>query len=60
MRSGGCPRRDVALVERYPGMPLEDIMKIYFQKKKELSKKILQSITNQEGKNKVKELLELF
>ena len=60
MRSGGCPRRDVALVNRYPGKSLEDIMKIYFQKKKELSKKILESITDKEGKDKVKELLELY
>jgi len=60
MRSGGCPRRDVALVERYPGMPLEEIMKLYFQKKKELSKRILECINNQEGKDKVKELLDLF
>ncbi len=60
MRRGGCPRRDVVLVERYPGIPLEDIMKIYFQKKKELSKKILESVNNQKGKDKVKELLELF
>ncbi|MHA2035975.1 MAG: hypothetical protein ACW972_01350 [Promethearchaeota archaeon] len=60
MRRGGCPRRDVALVERYPGMSLEEIMKLYFQKKKELSKKILASITDQEGKDKIKELLEFF
>ncbi|MFX1454935.1 MAG: hypothetical protein ACFFDB_06125 [Promethearchaeota archaeon] len=44
MRTGGCPRRDVALIERYPGMSLDDIMKVYFQKKKELSKKILESV----------------
>lgn len=60
MRAGGCPRRDVALVNRYPGKTLEDIMKVYFQKKKELSKKILESIINPEGIEKVKKLLELF
>jgi len=60
MRSGGYPRRDVALVERYPGMPIEEIMKLYFQKKKELSERILECINNQEGKDKVKDLLELF
>lgn len=60
MRSGGCPRRDVALVDRYPGMQIEEIMKLYFQKKKELSKRILECIKNQEGKDKVKELLDLF
>lgn len=60
MRRNGCKNRDVALVERYPEMPLEEIMKLYFQKKKELSKKILECVTNQEGKEKVKELLDLF
>ena len=60
MRAGGCPRRDVALVDRYPGMPMEDVMKLYFQKKKELSKKILESIKDPEGKKKVKPLLSLF
>lgn len=60
MRRNGCMNRDVALVERYPEMPLEEIMKLYFQKKKELSKKILECVTNQEGKEKVKELLDLF
>ncbi len=60
MRRGGCPRRDVALVDRYPGQPIEEIMEIYFQKKKELSKKILESIRNQEGKDKIKPYLDLF
>jgi predicted metal-binding transcription factor (methanogenesis marker protein 9) len=60
MRRGGCPRRDVALVERYPGMTFDKIMELYFQKKKELSKKILAYIKNPEAKEKVKELLNLF
>ena len=60
MRAGGCPRRDVALVDRYPGVPKEEIMEIYFQKKKELSKKILESIRNQEGKDKIKPFLDMF
>jgi predicted metal-binding transcription factor (methanogenesis marker protein 9) len=60
MRRGGCPSRDVALVDRYPGLPIEEIMEIYFQKKKELSKKILESIRNQEGKDKIKPYLDLF
>jgi len=60
MRRGGCPRRDVALAERYPGMAIEDIMELYFQKKKELSKRILESITNEEGKDKAKAYLDLF
>lgn len=60
MRRGGCPRRDIALSERYPNKPLEEIMKIYFQKKKELSKRILECIEDPEGKRKVKPLLTLF
>ena len=60
MRAGGCPRRDVALVNRYTGMPMGDIMKLYFQKKKELSKKILECIKDPEGKMRVKPLLSLF
>ena len=60
MRRGGCPRRDIALSKRYPNMPLEEIMKIYFQKKKELSKRILECIEDPEGKKKVKPLLNLF
>ena len=60
MRQGGCPKRDLALVERYPEKSLEQIMKIYFQKKKELSKRILECIENIEGKEKVKPFLKLF
>ncbi|MFX1344526.1 MAG: hypothetical protein ACFFBC_06240 [Promethearchaeota archaeon] len=60
MRVGGCPRRDVALVERYPGKPIEEIMKLYFQKKKELAKKILEKVNDPDGKKKVKRYLDLF
>jgi len=60
MRRSGCSRRDIALLERYPDMILEDIMKIYFQKKKELSKKILDSIKSEEGRNEIKPYLDLF
>ena len=60
MRRGGCPRRDIALSKRYPNIPLEEIMKIYFKKKKELSKRILECIDDPEGKKKVKPLLTLF
>ncbi|MFX0030261.1 MAG: methanogenesis marker 9 domain-containing protein [Candidatus Hermodarchaeota archaeon] len=60
MRAGGCPRRDVALAERYPGMPENKIMKLYFQKKKELAKKILTSVTDPEKKEKVKPYLDLL
>jgi len=60
MRRDGCSRRDIALLERYPNMDLEDIMKIYFQKKRELSKRILECIKNDGGKKRVKPFLDLF
>jgi len=60
MRRNGCSRRDVALLERYPDIPLEDIMAIYFEKKKELSKRILESVSNPEKKKKVAPFLKLF
>lgn len=60
MRRNGCSRRDIALLERYPNMDLEDIMRIYFQKKKELSKKILECVKNDAAKKKVKPFLDLF
>ncbi len=60
MRRGGCPRRDVALSIRYPNKSKEEFMRIYFQKKKELSKRILENIKNYKGKEKVKPYLDLF
>ncbi len=60
MRRDGCSRRDLALVERYPNLALEDIMVIYFQKKKELSKRILECVKNKEGKERIKPFLQLF
>lgn len=60
MRAGGCPRRDVALVERYPGKGIQEIMKIYFEKKKELARNILESVTDPEKREKVKPYLDLL
>lgn len=60
MRRGGCPRRDIALLMRYPNLTKDNLMKIYFQKKKELSKRILENIKDPEGKKKVKAYLDLF
>ena len=60
MRSGGCPRRDFALSIRYPNMPRDEFMEIYFRKKKELAKLILESIEEPSAKKKVAEYLELF
>jgi len=60
MRSGGCPRRDMALTIRYPNMRKEEFMKIYFQKKKELAKIILETVKNHGSNKKVLEYLELL
>ena len=60
MRRGGCPRRDLALSIRYPDLSQEQFMKLYFQKKKELSKIILESVKDPEAKKKVTEYLEFF
>jgi tRNA-dihydrouridine synthase B len=60
MRRNGCPKRDLALSERYPDKTLEEIMEVYFEKKKELSKRILENIKSIEGKKKIKPFLDLF
>ena len=60
MRRGGCPNRNYALSLRYPGKSNEEMMIIYFQKKKELAKIILEAIQDPEGKKKVKSYLDLF
>jgi predicted metal-binding transcription factor (methanogenesis marker protein 9) len=60
MRRSGCPNRDYALSLRYPDKTLEEFMKIYFQKKKELSKLILKSINNPKGKMIVEPYLKLL
>jgi predicted metal-binding transcription factor (methanogenesis marker protein 9) len=60
MRRGGCPRRDPALQKRYPNKSKEEIMKIYYEKKKELSKRILESIKDTELKKKIKPYLLKF
>ncbi len=60
MRRGGCPKRDVALRLRYPNLAEDEMMEEYFHKKKELSKIILEQVTDPEAKKKVKPYLELF
>lgn len=60
MRSGGCPRRDMALAIRYPTLTKEQMMETYFRKKKELAKRILEYIKDPEAQKKAKPLLELF
>jgi predicted metal-binding transcription factor (methanogenesis marker protein 9) len=60
MRKGGCPRRDPALEKRYPEKSRDEYMKIYFEKKKELAKTILEAVKDTQSKEKVKPYLELF
>jgi len=60
MRRGGCPRRDPALFLRYPNKSREEVMEIYFAKKKELSRRILEAVKDPEGRKKVEPFLELF
>ncbi|MFW9899331.1 MAG: methanogenesis marker 9 domain-containing protein [Candidatus Thorarchaeota archaeon] len=60
MRRGGCPRRDLALSIRYPNMTKDEFMKIYFQKKRELSRIILENAKDPDDKKKVKACLDLF
>jgi len=60
MRRGGCPRRDPALEKRYPDKTIEEYMKIYYEKKKQLAKKILESVKDPQNKKKVSMYLDLF
>ena len=54
MRRGGCPRRDLALIQRYPNKTKEEIMEIYYKNKRELAIRILRAVHDPEGKEKVK------
>ena len=60
MRRGGCPRRDLALSLKYPNKTQEEFMKIYFNKKKELSRIILENVKDPDAIKKVKPYLDLF
>jgi predicted metal-binding transcription factor (methanogenesis marker protein 9) len=60
MRRHGCSNRDFALMVKYPDKSKEEVMKLYFEKKKELAKVILKSVNTPEGKKKVKPYLNLF
>jgi len=60
MRRGGCPRRDPALEKIYPEKTKEEYMKIYYEKKKQLAKKILESVKDPQNKKKVRPYLDLF
>jgi predicted metal-binding transcription factor (methanogenesis marker protein 9) len=60
MRRGGCERRDPALKLRYPNKTQEEIMEIYYLKKKELAKRILKAVNNSAEKKCVEDLLEMF
>lgn len=58
MRRGGCPRRDLALKRRYSNMDQEERLKQYFEKKKELAKRILENVKDPKGKKLVEPLLD--
>jgi len=60
MRRGGCPKRDFALSIKYSGKTKEEFMLIYFQKKKELAKLVLESVHNPIAKTKISPYLDLF
>ncbi|MHA1193136.1 MAG: hypothetical protein ACTSP9_12710 [Promethearchaeota archaeon] len=60
MRRGGCPRRDQALFDRYPNKTKEEIMEIYYKKKRELAIIILKAVNSLEGKEKVKPYIDLL
>jgi len=60
MRRGGCPRRDPALEKSYSDKTKEEYMKIYYEKKKQLAKKILESVKDPQNKKKVRPYLDLF
>jgi len=60
MRQGGCPRRDLALQQRYRGKSMSEIMKIYFAKKKELARVILENVKIPKKKKEIKPYLDLL
>jgi predicted metal-binding transcription factor (methanogenesis marker protein 9) len=60
MRRNGCPKRDAALEKRYSLKSREEYMKLYYIKKKELSKIILEAARNPKVRENVKRLLDLF
>ena len=59
MRRGGCERRDPALKLRYPDKTKEEIMEIYYTKKKELAKRILKASNNHKEKNEIETLIQM-
>ena len=59
MRRGGCERRDPALKLRYPDKTKEEIMEIYYRKKKELAKRILKAANNYKEKNEIEALIQM-
>lgn len=47
MRQGGCSRRDLDLVRRYPNLTQSEIMAEYFKLKRELAQILLKHAKNQ-------------
>ncbi|MBN1217053.1 MAG: hypothetical protein JXA99_16645 [Candidatus Lokiarchaeota archaeon] len=56
MRRRGCSKRDIVLETLYPNLTMSERLELYFENKKILSKKLLESSENE----KIKELLDLF
>jgi predicted metal-binding transcription factor (methanogenesis marker protein 9) len=55
MRQGGCSRRDIDLVRRYPNKERGEIMAEYFRLKRQLARILLTHAKNQE---KVQDFIE--
>ncbi|MFX0011357.1 MAG: methanogenesis marker 9 domain-containing protein [Candidatus Hermodarchaeota archaeon] len=60
MRRGGCERRDPALRLRYPDKTKDEIMEIYYTKKKELAIRILKATNNHEEKQEIETLIQML
>jgi predicted metal-binding transcription factor (methanogenesis marker protein 9) len=60
MRRRGCERRDPALRLRYPDKTKDEIMEIYYTKKKELAKRILKAANNHEEKKEIETLIQML
>lgn len=60
MRRGGCERRDPALRLRYPDKTKDEIMEVYYTKKKELAKRILKAANNHEEKQEIETLIQML
>ena len=60
MRGGGCPRRDPALHIKYPNISPEEVMNLYFSKKKELAKILMDYVRAKKNDPKVERKLDFL